>query len=204
MNASVKSARVQSLFQEIFASATQSASESLRGWTSGQISLELDDVHELPMEEVTSQLEVGEEMLTIIALTLEGELGGQIILTFDEENGRQLAATLLNRELNLEGDWSALEISALKETGNILACAYVHTISELIGKNLIPSPPHFIQDFGASVLQQAVMAQAMTSDRVLVCRTTFLRGKEALDWRVFFVPDHALLSEIHATVQSAS
>ena len=31
----------------------------------------------------------------MVVLALEGELGGVLLLAFDEENGRQLAATLL-------------------------------------------------------------------------------------------------------------
>ncbi len=204
MDSSTISIKAQSLFQELFASATRSASQSLQGWTSGQISLTLDDVREVALEEVSAQMDIGDEMLTIIVLTLDGDLGGQIILTFDDTNGRQLAAMLLNREVGTDDEWAPLEISALKETGNILACAYVHTVSELVGQKLVPSPPHFMQDFGASVLQQAVMAQAMVCDRVLVCRTSFRRHEEELNWRVFFVPDQALLKEIYQAVESAS
>lgn len=204
MNISTPRNSTHALFHQLFASATQSASRSLHDWTSGAISLSLEEVQELPIEEVSSQLADGDDMLTIIVLTLEGDLGGQIILTFDNENGREMAAMLLNREPGTEEQWSPLEISALKETGNILACAYVHSISELIDENLVPSPPHFVQDFGTSVLQQAVMAQAMVCDRVLVCSTSFRRNAAELNWRVFFVPDHNLLSEIHNTLESAT
>ncbi len=204
MNAPTTNDRTQALLHELFAKATNTASESLHGWTSGQITLTLDEVHELPLEEVSAQFAADEDMLTIIVLTLQGELGGQIILTFDNENGRELAATLLNRTPSEGDEWAPLEISALKETGNILACAYVHSISDLIGQKLVPSPPHFVQDFGASVLQQAVMAQAMVCDRILVGSTSFQRGETELNWRVFFVPDHNLLSEIHTTLEAAT
>lgn len=203
VNQTPQTARAHALFEEIFSAATQSASRSMQGWTSGQISLTLDEVGEIPLEEVSSQLDVGDELLTIIVLSLQGALGGQIILTFDDANGRQLAATLLNRESSTEGEWTPLEVSALKETGNILACAYVHHVSEVVGQKLIPSPPHFMQDFGASVLEQAVMMQAMVCDRVLVCRTSFRRNDDELNWRVFFVPDQTLLTEIYKSLESA-
>ena len=48
-----------------------------------------------PLEDVCAELDIGDELLTMVVLTLEGEVGGNLILTFDEVNGRQLAASLL-------------------------------------------------------------------------------------------------------------
>ena len=87
------------------------------------------------------ELAVGDEMLTMVVMTLDGELGGSLILIFDELNGRQLAASLLGREVGTEPEWSELEKSALMETGNILGCAYVNALTRLIGTDLRPSAP---------------------------------------------------------------
>ncbi len=77
----------------------------------------------------------------MVVMTLDGELGGSLILMFDEVNGRQLAASLLGREAGTEPEWSELEKSALMETGNILGCAYVNALTRLIGTDLRPSAP---------------------------------------------------------------
>ena len=125
-----------------------------------------------------------------------------MILTFDEENGRQLAASLLMKEVGSEPEWSALEQSALCETGNILGCAYMNALTRLIDQKLVPSPPYFIQDYAASVLQQALMAQAMASDKVLICRTSFHREGENLDWNVFFIPTGAMRAAMEDALHS--
>jgi chemotaxis protein CheC len=103
-----------------------------------------------------------------------------------------LVASLLGRDVEDTEEWSALEKSALTETGNILGCAYMNAITRLIDHDLVPSAPYFIQDYGASVLEQALMAQAMTTDTVLVCRTGFHREGAELNWRVIFVPTDEL------------
>lgn len=99
-------------------------------------------------------------------------------------------------------EWSELEKSALTETGNILGCAYVNALSRLVGTDLAPSAPYFIQDYGVSVLQQALMAQAMVSDSLLLCEIRFHREGEELDWQVIFVPmqemQDALQRSLHA------
>ena len=190
------------VLHELFTTATGTASVAMSRWTSGKITLSLDEVREIELERVPAELNLGDEMLTMIALTLEGELGGQIILTMDEENGRQLAASLLGRDVNTDPEWSELEISALNETGNILGCAYMNALTRVIDADLVPSPPYFIQDFGASILEQAVMTQAMVSDKALICRTIFQREGEQLNWNVFFVPTEALLTKLESAFET--
>jgi chemotaxis protein CheC len=180
------------VLHQLFASATHDASAVMCRWTDGLITMTLDEVREIPLEDVCTELDVGEELLTMVVLSLRGEVGGEMILTFDDCNGRQLASSLLGHPVGQDTQWSDLEKSALTETGNILGCAYMNAITRLIDRELVPSAPYFIQDYGASVLQQALMAQAMTCDKVLICRTGFHREGEELNWCVLFVPTEGL------------
>jgi len=189
---------------ELFASATHDASAAMCRWTNGLITVTLDQVREIALEEVSAELEIGDEPLTMVVLTIGGEVGGNLILLFDEVNGRQLAASLLGREPGSEPEWSELEKSALTETGNILGCAYVNALTRLIGADLMPSAPYFIQDYGASVVQQAVMTQALTSDRLLLCQIGFRRKDEQLDWRVVFVPTQGMQEAMQRSFHAAS
>jgi chemotaxis protein CheC len=179
------------LLQSFFSAATHDASAAMCRWTNGLITLSLDEIVEVPLSDVAATLQIGDERLTMVVLTLSGELGGTMVLTFDDENGRNLAAALLNRPAGT-GEWNQLEQSALNETGNILSCAYMNALTRLINAQLVPSPPLFIQDYGASVLEQAVLSQVADADEVMVCRTGFHREGQKLSWNVIFVPSLAL------------
>jgi len=189
---------------ELFASATHDASAAMCRWTNGLITVTLDQVREIALEEVSTELKIGDELLTMVVLTIGGEVGGNLILLFDNVNGRQLAASLLGREPGTEPEWSELEKSALTETGNILGCAYVNALTRLIGADLMPSAPYFIQDYGASVVQQAVMTQALTSDHLLLCQIGFRRKDEQLDWRVVFVPTQGMQEAMQRSLHAAT
>lgn len=186
--------------ENLFSTATHDASIAMSRWTNGVITLSLDKVTQLPLEEVSAALDLGDELLTMVVLTLRGELGGTMLLTFDEDNGRDLAALLLNRRREIADEWSELEKSALNETGNILGCAYMNALTRFLDAELIPSPPYFLQDFGASVLEQALMTQALTCDTATICRTTFSRSGHQLDWNVLFLPTQALSDRLLACV----
>lgn len=184
----------------ILSEATDEASAAMRTWTGGSISLSLDCVRELPLEQVTEEFGMGMEMLTMVVLTIGGEVGGTFILTFDEENGRRLAASLLKQDVSNDIAWSELEESALKETGNILGCAYFNRIARLVGGEFVPSPPTFLQDYGICVLEQALMEQLQESSDVLICQTTFMQGRERLNWNILFVPHTHMQSVLRASL----
>ncbi len=192
-----------SVLHELFASATHDASAAMCRWTNDLITVTLDEVRHIPLEDMAAELGISDEFATMVVLTLDGNVGGNLVLVFDDLGGRQLAASLLGREVGTDPEWSDLEKSALTETGNILGCAYVNAIARLVGIELSPSAPYFIQDFGASVLQQAVMTQALTSDTLLLCDIGFHREGEDLDWRVVFVPtrqmQEAMQRSLHTT-----
>jgi len=190
--------------RELFSSATHDASAAMCRWTDGLITVSLDDVREVPLEEISIQLNIGDELLTMVVLTLEGEIGGNLILVFDEINGRQLAASLLGRHVANHPEWTPLEKSALTETGNILGCAYVNALTRLLDRNLVPSAPYFIQDYGISVLQQAVMSQALVSDTLLLCNIGFHRKDEELDWQVVFVPTPRMQAAMERSIHARS
>ncbi|MBN1395657.1 MAG: chemotaxis protein [Pirellulales bacterium] len=164
----------------------------MRRWTNSPIELTLDEVRELPLEDACGRLGVGDEHFAMVAHTIDDVVGGTLVLMFDKDNGRRLAASLLGKGSQNGGGWSEMEISALTETGNILSCAYVNAITRLIDRRLVPSVPYFVSDYGASVLQQAFAAHASLRDAMLVCRTGFHHAGDELSWLLIFIPTIAL------------
>ncbi|MEN6406251.1 MAG: chemotaxis protein [Thermoguttaceae bacterium] len=180
------------LLRQLFASATHDASAAMCRWTNSLVSLTLDEVCEIPLENVCGDLNFGDEPLTMVVLNLEGEAGGSLLLMFNEESARGLAASLLDAPVHHGPGWSELEQSALNETGNILGCAYVNAITRLIDYSLVPSTPNFVVDYGASVLQEAMLGQVALNDSVLIGRTRFQHRNEEVSWWLLFVPTVAL------------
>ncbi|MDA7951102.1 MAG: chemotaxis protein [Pirellulaceae bacterium] len=189
------------LLHSVFSAATHDASAAMSFWTKGLVTLSLDEVRELPLEEVVSS-ELEEKLLNMVVLTLDEESGGTIVLTFDDNSGRQLASILLSQPLPEEGtEWNELEKSALLETGNILGCAYIGAIAKCVEQTLTPSPPYFLQDYAASVLEQAIIEQATYTEKILICQTRFLQKNEEVNWNVFFIPSFCLRQKMEQSLQ---
>jgi chemotaxis protein CheC len=177
-------------FRRLFAAATRDAAEAMRRWIGHAVRLTLEEVRQLPLDDACAALEVGAETMTTVVLTIEGEYGGVLLLLFDDDNGRRLADSLLGKTPD-GAEWTELERSALTETGNIFGCAYFGEIARLIDRPLMPTPPMFVRDYGASVLQQA-LAEHAASDEMLVCRTRFRHEEVDLSWLLVFIPTVSL------------
>ncbi len=190
--------------KQIVAAATEHASVALTKWTKGRVTLAINEIRDDVVEVIWPQLNVSDELQTVVALGIEGSAEGQIVLIFDEVHGRELANCLVGRESRHDGEWDDVEQSAVMETGNIFCSAYLSELSRQIEQDFRPSPPLFLQDFGASVVEQALMVQAMHSDRVVVCESRFEFNQKVVDWSVLFVPSVELIESIERVSAGAS
>lgn len=177
------------MLKKLFAEATNESAKKMEIWTGGEINLVLDDVVHVPLEFVSDQIEGINDLLTMVVHEIQGDAGGTLIVMFDEQTAGDFVSHMLARPRNYSAEWTDLEESVLRETGNILSSAYTAALTEQLMQIILPSPPILIRDFGCSILGQALFEQASESDAVWICRTRFQRGGEDLNWQVFFIPN---------------
>jgi chemotaxis protein CheC len=170
------------------------ASEALARWISKPSVVEIDSLEQVPLEEATSLLPAPDEPICFCAAEIGGLLTGEMILAFDDASGLALADMLLDQPPGTASEWNEMAVSAALETTNILCCAYLNSLSRSfvdVGESseLLPSPTQFHRDFAESLLEFAVMAQAIASDQVIVARTRFEIDALHVNWTMLFVPD---------------
>jgi chemotaxis protein CheC len=130
-----------------------------------------------------------------------------MLLVFEDRSGLALVDLLLHQPIGTTTAWGELEQSAAKETMNIVGCAYVNALAAHLpggtgtgGDELIPTPPTFLHEFAGSLLEFALMEQALERDRLLVIRTefAFAAGPDVpqLKWTLLLVPSPAALEAL--------
>lgn len=189
-------------WKSLFATATDQASKAISLWTHGDVVLSLDEVQETSLCDVAEVLKLSHELSTLVRVGIEGEYGGQLLLTFDDANAGNLIGSLLNRPVSANGNWSNLEQSALAETGNIIGSVYLNSMTELAGCRLWPTPPQVLREYAMSLIEQAVMMQAIFDDRIMLCKTRFECQGHQVKWNLVFVPSPELMRLIEASLYS--
>lgn len=191
-------------WERVFAPAIHTASQAMATWTEGRVSLTLEEVCEVPLEEVGRLVEGSQEVSTVVALGVNGAAGGQFLVSIDDAGASLLIGMLLNRPSRPFAEWSELEYSVLMETGNILGSAYLNALTSLTGERLFPTPPQLLRDYLTSILEQAVLSQAFDSDSVLLARTGFRHRTERVEWNMLFVPSPEMLQLLQSVSHSDS
>jgi chemotaxis protein CheC len=161
-------------------------------------------VEESGMAEASELLGPGDTLVASCAMGLSGVLNGQLLLVFEDRAGLATADMLLRQPIGTATTWGEMEQSAVLETMNIVGCAYVNVLAAhlpgAVGAEIVPSPPSFRHEFAASLLEFALMDQAIESDRLLLIRTEFTSAETKLDWSLLFVPGAGALRALAAAL----
>ena len=67
---------------------------------------------------------------------------------------------------------------------------------------MIPTPPTFVREFAGSLLEFALMEQALELDQILLIHTEFAAGRQglSLNWTLLFVPSRDALHVLAASL----
>ena len=94
----------------------------------------------------------GEEQIVIgIYLAVEGDITGSIMFVLERNAGKALVSKLMGMPAT-EGDFTEMEISALKEIGNIITGAYLNSLAQLTNLKMLPSIPDLNVDMLNAIL----------------------------------------------------
>ncbi len=130
----------------------------------------------------------GEELIMAgIYLGVEGDITGSIMFLVEKESARHLVSKLMGMEL--EGDeFSEMELSALKEVGNIITGAYLNSLSSLTNLKIFPSIPDLTVDMAGAILSVPAIEFGALGDRILLIQTKFF-DDVSIDGYFILIPD---------------
>lgn len=193
--------------------AQDGASQALSKWLNEEVRLVISEVEIIELEQTAELLGPPDLLVAACTMGLTGRLTGLILLVFEDQSGLALVDLLTHQPLGTTTSWGELEQSAAKETTNIIGCAYVNALAAHLpgividasrnsevtdGAELVPTPPIFVQEFAGSLLQFALMDQAMELNQVLLIHTQFNSGRQGLNlnWTLLVIPSRESLQSL--------
>ncbi len=137
-----------------------------------------------------SQILGGEEIIVVgILLNVTGDITGNMMFILDINAARKLINILLgsNDETNL--NFNELELSALKEIGNILTASYLSALAGLTNLKILPSVPELAIDMAGAILSVPAIEFGKVGDSVLYIETEFSEGITRVFGDFLLIPD---------------
>ncbi|MBQ8946153.1 MAG: chemotaxis protein CheC [Lachnospiraceae bacterium] len=133
----------------------------------------------------------GEELIMVgILLGVEGDITGSIMFLIEKEGARHLTNKLMmGMGASAEGeDFNEMELSALKEVGNIITGAYLNALSGLTNLVIYPSTPELTVDMAGAILSVPAIQFGIQGDQILLIQNNFFDEVE-LDGFFILLPD---------------
>lgn len=161
-----------------------------------RISLRVPRVLVTEISKVPEHLGGAETLMVGVTVQILGDARGSIMLLFPQESAHRLLGCLLQRE-ERSLVMNELNVSALKEVGNILASAYLSAIGNLLHKTLIPSVPLLSYDMAGAVVDYVLIDLSQGGDLALMVETDFSGDADRRDQirgHFFLMPDPQTLS----------
>ncbi len=127
----------------------------------------------LEFSEVGGAMGGEEQIMAGIYQVVEGDISGSIMFLLEEESARTLVAKLMGTEVGEPGSFSEMEISALKEIGNIITGSYLSSLSMLTNLKIISSIPDISIDMCGAILSVPAIEFGALGDKILLIETEF-------------------------------
>ncbi len=161
------------------------ATTALSQLLNSKIDMTVPDVKLLGFQELPDMFGGAENIIVGILLTLEGDTDGMMMFMMEKKSAHQVINLLLNKNLGSFDEFSEMDLSALNEIGNIIAGAYLSSISTLTRLTIISSVPYMAIDMAGAILSVPAIEFGKVGDKALVINTQFL--EDDIEVNGFFV-----------------
>ena len=185
----------------------EEASRAMADWLERPAVVGVDSVDQLDFDEATSLLGGDGQPICFCVAETSGLLKGQMILAFDDTSGFTLTDYLLDQPGGSTTEWDDLARSAMAETTNIICCAFLNVLGKTFSDSeanteWLPGPPVFGQDFAESILEFAIMDQAIAGNQAVVCETRFMIDGDRIGCTLLIVPDAASMQRLVESIDA--
>ena len=155
-----------------------------------KVDMKVPQVKLLDFKEVGAIMGGEEQIMAGIYLLVEGDITGSIMFLLQEEAAHILVNQLMGVGSGgkTDGGFDEMELSALKEIGNIITGAYLNSLSMLTNMCIYPSVPDLSIDMAGAILSVPAIEFGEVGDKMLLIQTQFTDDKE-IDGFFILVPD---------------
>ncbi|WP_058485177.1 chemotaxis protein CheC [Defluviitalea phaphyphila] len=154
-----------------------------------KVDMGVPKVNILELKNVADILGGAENLVVGILLSVSGEVNGMMMFVLEQKSAHILVNILMGREINNISEFTEMDISALKEIGNILTSSYLSSLSALTNLNIVPSIPQMAFDMAGAILSVPAIEFGKIGDKVLLIETEFIEGIDHVMGYFILIPE---------------
>lgn len=114
-----------------------------------------------------------DEIIVGIFLEVQTDIEGSMMFLLKMGSAQYLVNKLMMRDADYKAEFDEMDLSALKEIGNIIAASYLSALSGMTRLTITPSIPYIAVDMAASILSVPAIQFGQFGDNALLIETEF-------------------------------
>ena len=138
-----------------------------------RIDMSVPEVAFLPVEELGSAIGSEDEIIVGILLGVEEDIDSSMMFLMDMAIAHHIVNKLMMRDDSYNEPFDEMDLSAIKEVGNIIAGSYLSALSGLTNLTIVPSVPFVAVDMAAAILSVPAVQFGIFGDNALMINTDF-------------------------------
>jgi len=149
----------------------------------------------LPLAKVSDYLGGAKQVVAGTYTYLCGDLRSGVLVVLPSDSAVALLEHLTKEKVQLSA-LNNIQLSALKEVGNICLCWYLIAVSKMIDVDMIPAPPDATVDLLGAVLDIPLASVGAKVDTVIAVHTSFKAIDRQFEGYFLMLPEESTLKLI--------
>ncbi len=172
------------------------AATALASMLAGKVNMSVPDLRVVDVSKVSDILGGPEQEIVGILITMHGDVSGMLMFLLDKHFTRLMINLLLDKQIDSFEHINEMDLSALKEIGNILAGSYINAIATLTGLSIQLTPPDISIDMAGAILSYPAALFGEMGDKVLYIEEDFMHEKDDIRSHLLIMPNPDSLAKI--------
>lgn len=172
------------------------AATTLSTMLSKKVDMTVPHVKIVDVQEIANSLGGPENLVVGILFTISSDIEGMMMFILEQKFAHLIINELMGRDLQDFTDLEEMDLSALKEIGNIMAGSYVNAIAGLTNLNINISVPNIALDMAGAILSFPAIMFGEVGDKVLFIEEEFIGDGENVNSYLMLIPEMQSLHKI--------
>lgn len=184
------------VLREIGNIGSGNAASALSSMLNRRVDMNVPTVKILNITELAELLGGPENQVVGILFTLAGEFEGMMMFITEKQFAHLVLNVLMNKQFESFEELSEIDLSAVKEVGNIMVSAYMGAISMMTNLQIKISPPGLAIDMVGALLNVPAVEIEKYGDKALFIQDGFIDGTDQVTSYLLLIPEVGYLKKI--------
>ncbi len=153
-----------------------------------KVDMRVPQIKLLEFKEVGALMGGEEQLMVGVFLGVEGDITGSMMFLVEKSSAKHLINKIMMGMAPQSDDFTEMELSAMKEVGNIITGAYLNSLSMMTNLKIYPTPPELAVDMAGAILSVPAIEFGTVGDNILLIQSQFFDEVE-IDGYFILIPD---------------